>query len=131
MPVHCPLCDSKFRDSSQLKERMFKHSGETNVKSIRCDFNGCGAILKGVRPKTLLRLHQERKHPELIPNNPLLNCTINGCDFSTKFSASFAEHMAKHEKKVEKNIVCEWNGCEKLFQMKYQRENFFVRMVRL
>jgi hypothetical protein len=55
----------------------------------------------------LLRLHQERKHPELFSNNPLLNCTINSCDFITKFKASFTEYMAKHEKKVEKKIVCE------------------------
>ena len=94
-------CDYQTNQNNLMKMHMFKHS---NARQFQCNY--CD---KNYKYNSALRYHVKNKHSDQCPEDQILVCDWNECQYTTKLLRSLNAHKCSH------TLPFECHNCQQKF----------------
>ena len=106
-----PGCDFQNKYKSNLKLHLIRHSNDTFE---------CQHCHKKYKYNHNLRHHMKKWHLDQCPNDPLLVCDWNECQYTTKSQSCLNRHKRVHTLRFECRI------CKQTFSAKFLMESHLI-----
>ena len=107
-----PGCDYQTEHTYRVKKHLKRHSNDRPFK--------CNHCYKKYKQKKDLTEHMQRQHLDQCPNDPLLVCDWNECQYRTKSLRALNEHKCSHTLPFECQI------CKHRFSVKNNMKKHLI-----